>query len=77
LREENEGLRKRLETRANLKWDKRLKLYFAEGDTDPFCPTCMDLNQRQIRLHPVYSNGSNRTLFRYDCKICKNQFMVA
>jgi hypothetical protein len=77
LREENEGLKKRLETRANLRWDNRQKLYFAEGDSDPFCPACMDLNQKQIRLHPVYSDlDSSARIYRYDCKICKNYFVV-
>jgi hypothetical protein len=77
LREENEGLKKRLETRTNLKWDNTLKLYFAEGDTDPFCPACMDLNQKQIRLQPAYSGSRSEGLvWRYDCKICKNVFVV-
>src|ERR1035437_9820712 len=39
LRDENVELLKRLQTRASLKWDSRNKLYFAEGDPDPFCPT--------------------------------------
>src|ERR1035441_1696668 len=67
LRDENAELRKTLETRATLKWDSHQKLYFAEGDPDPFCPACMDLNGRQIRLHPVYRTGT-RSLFRHDCK---------
>ena len=53
LREENEVLRKQLETRANLKWDSRLKLYVIEGDPDPFCPSCVDRDDKQIRLNPV------------------------
>src|ERR1700678_4454597 len=52
LREENMELRKRLETRASLKFDTKLKLYFAENDPDPFCPACFDLHSRQIRLFP-------------------------
>lgn len=36
LRNENNELRARLEERANLKWDTEEKLYFAEGDPDPF-----------------------------------------
>jgi hypothetical protein len=71
LREENEELRKRLETRTNVKWDSKLKLYFASGDPDPFCPSCMDLNAKQARLQPLYSNGE---FWKYQCKICKNEF---
>src|ERR1700677_703886 len=48
LREENAELRKQLDTRASLTWDTRQKLYFADGDPDPFCPACMDLSSRQI-----------------------------
>lgn len=73
LRDENADLLKRLQTRASLKWDTRLKVYFAENDPDPFCPACMDLNETQIRLHPEILDG---VLFRYDCKICKNYFSV-
>src|ERR1035437_6934384 len=74
LREENADLRQRLETRTSLKWDSRLKLYFAEGDPDPFCPSCVDLNARQIRVHPEY--WPSGVLWRYQCKICKNYFTV-
>jgi regulator of replication initiation timing len=74
LREENAGLRMRLETRDNLKWDTKRKLYFADGDPDPFCPACMDLNARQVRLHPVADSVGHP--WRYDCKICKNLFVV-
>ncbi|MGO9940922.1 MAG: hypothetical protein ACLPH3_24945 [Terracidiphilus sp.] len=75
LREENAELKKQLETRAALKWDTRQKLYFTEGDPDPFCPACMDLNARQIRLSPVRSETSRR-IYQYDCKVCKNYFPV-
>ena len=73
LRDENTELHKRLETRANLKWDTRRKLYFADDDPDPFCPSCLDTNGRQIRLQPVYSEFS-AGVFRYDCKTCQNHF---
>lgn len=73
LRDENAELLKRLQTRASLKWDSRTKLYFAEGDPDPFCPACMDLNGTQIRLQPVTDGG---VLWRYDCKVCKNHYTV-
>jgi hypothetical protein len=71
LREENADLRKCLQTRANLKWDSRRKLYFAEGDPDPYCPACMDLNGTQMRLQPEYFKGS---LYRHVCKVCHNTF---
>jgi hypothetical protein len=74
LREENAGLRKRLDTRANLNWNSKLRLYFAEGDPDPFCPSCLDLNGRQIRLFPHFWKSG--LLSRYECKICKNDFTV-
>jgi hypothetical protein len=73
LREENAELRKRLETRSNLKWDSGRNLYFAVGDNDPYCPACVDDGGKQIRLYPVYSSGR---LFRYDCKVCKNIFPI-
>ena len=77
LREENEGLKKQLETRANIKWDTKLKLYFAEGDPDPFCPACMDLTHKQVRLHPHYvSNSRSGSVWKYECKICKSQFVL-
>jgi transcription elongation factor Elf1 len=73
LKDENADLLKRLHTRASLRWDTRLKLYFAENDPDPFCPTCMDQNGSQIRLHPDSIDGQ---LWRYECKSCKNYFTV-
>jgi hypothetical protein len=75
LRDENAELRKRLEAKANIKWDSTKKLYFANGDHDPFCPACMDLHSRPVRLQPVHSGSDNR-IFRYDCKVCDNHFMV-
>lgn len=74
LRDENAELRKHLQTRASLKWDSRTKLYFAEGDPDPFCPTCLDLDGTPIRLHPVVDQGQ---LWRHDCKGCKNIYLIA
>jgi hypothetical protein len=74
LRDENADLKKRLETRSTLKWDSNLRLYFAEGDPDPFCPSCLDLDGRQIRLHPVFYSSS--VLWKYECKVCKNHFLV-
>lgn len=74
LRDENAELRKRLDTRANLKWNSEQKLYFADGDPDPFCPACFELNGTQIRLQPVVDQSQ---LFRYDCKVCKNFYPVS
>ena len=37
LREENADLRKQIEARTKLKWDSKHKLYFGEGDPDPYC----------------------------------------
>jgi hypothetical protein len=73
LKDENVDLLRRLQTRATLKWDTRLKLYFAENDPDPFCPTCMDQNEKQVRLYPDTLDGQ---LWRYECKACKNYFTV-
>lgn len=73
LRDENAELRKRLETKANLKWNSERKLYFADGDPDPFCQACMDLNERQIRLQPVYLFGA---LCKYHCKVCNSDFPI-
>jgi len=75
LRDENSELQKRLETRTNLKWNSERKLYFADGDPDPFCPACMDLKGQQIRLHPKFY--SSNVLWKYECKICKNDFVVS
>jgi hypothetical protein len=73
LRDENAELLRRLKTREFLKWDNRTKLYFADGDPDPFCPTCMDQNGTQIRLHPCIDHGQ---IWQYVCKVCKNYFEV-
>jgi hypothetical protein len=73
LRDENAELLKRLQTRASLKGNSRTKLYFADGDPDPFCPTCLDQNGTQIRLHTAVDDG---VLWRYDCKVCKNYYLV-
>jgi len=73
LRDENAELRARLEARVKLTWNTAQKLYFVEGDQDPFCPSCMDLSGRQIRLHPVFSA---RVIWKYQCKVCKNEFFI-
>lgn len=71
LREENGELRKQLETRASLKWNSGKKLYYADGDPDPFCPACFDLNGQQIRLHKEYLRAE---IWHFRCKVCKNTF---
>ena len=74
LRDENNELRSRLEARAKLKWDPNEKLYFAEGDSDPFCPSCMDLKGQQIRLHEPYLGKNVHR--KYECNVCKNGFGI-
>jgi hypothetical protein len=75
LRDENAGLRKLLDAKTNLKWDSGVKLYFAEGDPDPFCPSCLDVNGKQIRLQP--SSGYHASAWwKYDCKVCNNHFVL-
>jgi hypothetical protein len=71
LRDENADLQKRLQIRDALKWDSATKLYFVEGDPDPFCPACMDANGAPIRLQPFVDDG---VIWRYDCKVCKNHY---
>jgi hypothetical protein len=71
LKEENGELRRQLQARASLKWDTGRKLYFVDGDPDPFCPSCFDLHARQVRLHPIYTGGSH---WKDECKICKSQY---
>jgi hypothetical protein len=74
LRDENDKLRERLEARAKLKWDANEKLYFADGDPDPFCPACLDLKGNQIRLHqPFLGKNVHR---KYECNVCTNGFGV-
>lgn len=73
LREENSALKKQLMSKETLKWDPDKRVYFAEGDPDPFCPICLDKNGLQVRLHPQFSNG---IVWQYDCKVCKNWFNV-
>ena len=75
LRDENAELRKRLEARANLKWDSRRQLYFFDGDPDPFCPACLDGVGKQVRLRGEYGEGS-RQPWRYDCLVCKSHFIL-
>lgn len=75
LRDENDELRKRIKTRAALTWDSKQKVYLAEGDSDPFCPACLDLNGSAIRLQPAPSYGNN-VLCKYECKVCKNGFGI-
>jgi hypothetical protein len=73
LREENADLRKRIETRTRLAWNGELKVYLAEGDPDPYCPSCMDLNERRIRLHPT--SHPQDAFWKYRCNVCKNYFV--
>jgi hypothetical protein len=72
LRDENADLRKQLETRASLLWNSGSKLYYAEGDPDPFCPACMDLNARRVRLQLV--RAMTGVSVGYVCKVCENNF---
>jgi uncharacterized small protein (DUF1192 family) len=73
LREENAELKKQLSSKETLKWDSSKRVYFAESDPDPFCPICLDQKSLQVRLHPQFSNG---VVWKYDCKVCKNYFIV-
>ena len=75
LREENADLRKQLETRANLKWDTRSKLYFKDDDPDPYCPACMDRDGKLIRLQPgIYANGGRQ--WGWVCKVCSCSYQL-
>jgi uncharacterized small protein (DUF1192 family) len=72
LRDENADLRAQLARQKELRWDGAKKLYFREDDSDPFCPSCFDLNGRHIRLQPsIYSS-----FFEYVCKVCQNEFVL-
>jgi hypothetical protein len=73
LRDENDNLRNQLDTRANLKWDSKSKLYFMENDRDPFCPACMGLDRKAIRLRPGIYKESGRQ-WGYVCKVCSCTF---
>jgi hypothetical protein len=75
LRDENSELRKRLQAKGTLKWNANSKLYFAEGDPDPFCPACFDGTDRPIRLYPL-TNYDTGAVFRYDCKTCNASYDV-
>jgi hypothetical protein len=77
LDEENRELRKKLEAKAELKWDTKLKLYLAEGDPDPFCTPCWDSKRNQIRVHPTYYTGGDGILWKYTCNVCRSVFVVA
>lgn len=76
LREENEVLRKQIETRTALKWNSELKVYFAGDDSDPYCPACMDLNGKAIRLNQP-SSFTVSNLWKYQCRVCKNVYVPA
>jgi hypothetical protein len=71
LREENADLRKQIEARKKLNWDSKHKLYFGEGDPDPYCPSCWDLNGQQIRLQPYAQSA----LWKHECRVCKNTYV--
>jgi hypothetical protein len=79
LRDENADLRSKLNARDSLRWDTETKLYYAEGDIDPFCPACFDNGNKQIRLTPEFARGArgaNVKPWKYDCKTCKNIFVL-
>jgi hypothetical protein len=75
LAQENADLRKQLDRRENVRWDSTLQVYFLEGDQAPICPSCWDLNGKLIRLHGERGHGCAEP-WRYECKVCKNCFMV-
>ena len=69
LRDENEELRKKLEMQAELKWNPKVKLYFVEGDSCPFCPACWDDKRKPVRLHDYGQD-------EYICKVCNSRFWI-
>lgn len=73
LKAENAELRERLETKASVVWDSEHKLYYAENDEDPFCPVCMETTDKLIRLYPAYANDQ---IWKYDCRVCKNYYLM-
>ena len=73
LRDENDELRKKLDERAKLKWDKRTMLYFMEEDEDPFCPTCLDSSGKQIRLRQELPIGGGPQM-GWRCMVCNHYY---
>jgi hypothetical protein len=62
LKEQNRVLKEKLETVENLTFKD--KVYFKNGDSEPFCSKCWDADSKLIRLH-----GDGEGWFQ--CPSCK------
>ena len=64
LEKDNANLKDKLETKKNLTF--RNSAYWAEGDSEPFCSRCLEVDGKAIHLHP---NGNPAYYFCSNCKV--------
>ena len=64
------SLENQLKEQRNLKFDG--KLYWAEGDTTPFCPACYENGSKLIHL--THMDGTSDYHAYEHCKICKSNY---
>jgi len=70
--EEIHDLKDKLQGKNELKYDGLL--YWKEGDTTAFCPTCYENEGKVIHLN--YWDGSDVYSSRWICKVCKGEFVL-
>ena len=71
LEQQNEELRSKLELSAKLTF--REPFYYAPNDPVPHCPRCFEVDRRAVHLNHEFTN---RQRTRYDCKQCKQMFLI-
>lgn len=66
-------LKEQLLKKESLRFDGRL--YWAENDNIPFCPVCLERDNKHHHL--TYNSSSSFYDHRpyYDCKICNNNYI--
>jgi hypothetical protein len=71
LRQENKDLR---DTAALVKvMSFRPPFFYQEGDLNPFCPACWEVNHKAIHL--IFSH-EEESCIRWDCKACLQMFLI-
>jgi len=66
-------LKKQLKTKSSFSFNG--SLYYKENEDNdenegPYCPTCYDNNDKEIRLHNIAGNPFGN----WQCKVCKGYF---
>ena len=66
LQDKVDELQRVLHLRKDMK--RKGLLYYQDGDSSPYCPTCLEKDERAVHVVPQGTEGTDE----WTCNVCKN-----